>query len=307
MGVLLGAYQRLVPFGVRGHLWEARDLARVLLSDPTGRRERFARWWVAAGRPVRRVEVAHGRLTVDLRDTGVGRKIFVHREYEPAEAAVLTAALKPGMTYLDIGGNIGYLATLAAKLVGPTGLVVAVEPEPYNFGLLARNLAANPHARAEPVNIAAGDKPGTARLFKAACNLGDHRLYADGEAANREAVEVPVVRLDALFAEKGWPPPDVVKVDVQGYEPFAVAGLDGLAAAGRPMTVLTEYWPIGMRAAGGDPAAYRAWFRDRGFGCSLIGPAGALIPTDPGEVDSHLPPFDPARPDGQMLNLVFRR
>lgn len=307
MSGLLRLYQRLVPFGVRGHLYEARDLVRVLATDPIGRRERFARWQVSAGRPVQRVRVPHGRLTVDLRDVGVGRRIYVHGQYEPDEAAVLSDVLQTGMTYLDIGGNIGYLATHAGRRVGPSGLVVAVEPEPYNFGLLTRNLAANPFARYEPVNAAAGDRPGVARLFKAPANLGDHRLYADDQSAARDAVEVPVVRLDALFAQKGWPPPDVVKLDIQGYEPFAAAGLDGLVARGRPMTVLTEYWPIGMRQAGGDPAAYLGWFRDRGFACHRIAPGGRLVPADPAAVDDHLPPLNPAHPDAQMLNLVFRR
>jgi FkbM family methyltransferase len=300
-------YRGLVPAGVRGRVWDWRQAAWALATDPARRREHLARWWVAVGRPVRRVRVGHARLTVDVRDIGVGRKIYVRREYEAAEAAVLRAELRPGMTYLDVGANLGYLATLAAGLVGQTGRVIAVEPEPYNFGLLTRNLRANPAAPAEPVNAAAGAAAGVARLFKAAANLGDHRLYSDADSAGRPAVEVPVVRLDDLFAARGWPPPDFVKVDVQGYEPFAVAGLDRLVAAGRPMTVLTEYWPIGIRNAGGDQAAYRAWFRDRGFACHRIDADGRTVPVAADRVDDHLPPLNPAWPDGQMLNLVFRR
>lgn len=307
--LLVKAYQAVVPARLRLRMWHWRRAAWTMATDRVARRERFARWWAAVGRPLHRVCVGHARLTVDVRDIGVGRKIYVHRTYEAAEGAVLRQELRPGMTYLDVGANIGYLATLAARQVGPAGRVIAVEPEPYNFTLLTRNLKANPLAPAFPVNVAAGSEPGTARLFKAAQNLGDHRLYPVGGAgsADRPAVDVPVVRLDDLFAERGWPPPDFVKIDVQGFEPFVVAGLERLTAAGRPMVVLTEYWPIGIRNAGGDPTAYVAWFRNRGFACHLIAADGTTTPVDSARVDDHLPPLDPEWPDGQMLNLVFRR
>jgi FkbM family methyltransferase len=306
MSLLVRAYKAAVPGRVRRPLWQLRTWAGAMATSRAARRDWLARGLITARRPVRAVRVPHGRLWVDLRDIGVGRKIFVHGRYEEPEAAALRDSLRPGMSYLDVGGNLGYLATLAAKLVGPSGRVVAVEPEPYNFSLLRRNLRLNAPSHAVAVNAAAGAAPGTARLFKAAENLGDHRLYADGQTGGREGVDVPVVRLDALFAANGWPAPDFVKIDVQGYEPFVVAGLDGLVTADRPRAILTEYWPVGIRNAGGDPAAYLEWFRARGFSCHLFGDSGTQ-PVEYGAVDSHLPPFDPALPDAQMLNLVFRR
>jgi FkbM family methyltransferase len=319
MSFLVRAYQAAVPECVRGPLWHLRAWAGAMAAgpaarrawlaraaDPAARRDWLAQGLAAAGRPLRAVRVPHGRLWVDLRDVGVGRKIFVHRRYEEAEARALREFLRPGMGYLDVGGNLGYLATLAARLVGPSGRVVAVEPEPYNFSLLRRNLRLNAPGRAVAVNAAAGAAPGTARLFKAAENLGDHRLYADGEAGRREGVDVPVVRLDELYAANGWPAPDFVKIDVQGYEPFVAAGLEGLVTADRPRAVLTEYWPLGIRNAGGDPAAYLEWFRARGFACRLVGDGGAA-PVGYGEIDARLPPLDPGHPDAQMLNLVFHR
>jgi FkbM family methyltransferase len=319
MSFLVRAYQAAVPGCVRGPLYALRAWARTMATKPAARRDWLARtadplarrdWLaqalVAATCPVRAVRVPHGTLWVDLRDIGVGRKIFVHRRYEEPEAEVLRASLKPGMTYLDVGGNLGYLATLAARLVGPSGRVIAIEPEPYNFSLLQRNLKLNARGRSVAVNAAAGAAPGTAKLFKAAENLGDHRLYSDDQSADRPFVEVPVVRLDSLFAANNWPAPDFIKIDVQGYEPHVVAGLDGLVTADRPRAILTEYWPVGIRNAGGDPTAYLEWFRSRGFACYLIG-GPEPVPVTFDAVDSHLPPFNPDLPDDQMLNLVFRR
>lgn len=304
---LARAYRAILPARVRGPLWRLRARAAKLAASGAARRDLLADVLVAFGRPVRWVRAPHAGLWVDLRDYGVGRKVFVHSRYEEDEAAVLRESLKPGMTYLDVGGNLGYLATLAAKCVGPTGLVVAVEPEPYNFSLLERNLRSVSRGRGVAVNAAAGGAPGTATLFKADSNLGDHRLYSDDATTSRAGVQVPVVRLDELFAANNWPAPDFVKIDVQGFETHVVAGLGALADGGKLRTVLTEYWPIGIRSAGGDPAAYLDWFRSRGFACYLIGPDAAPALLKYEEVDSHLPPFDPEWPDAQMLNLVFRR
>ena len=240
MSLFARAYQKAVPACVRGPVWHWRAWADTLATNPVARRDWLARKFVALGQPVRTVRVAHGRLRVDLRDTGVGRKIFVHGRYEEPEAAVLRDSLKPGMTYLDVGGNLGYLATLAAKLVGESGRVIAVEPEPYNFALLRGNLRTNARTHAVAVNAAAGAAPGTAKLFKAVGNLGDHRLYADADSAGRACVEVPVVRLDDLFTANRWPAPAFIKIDVQGYEPHVVAGLDGIVTADKPGAVLTE-------------------------------------------------------------------
>ncbi|MBP3959330.1 FkbM family methyltransferase [Gemmata sp. G18] len=307
MSALVQAYQSLVPAFVRGPLYHWRAWAAALVTSPAARGEWIAKRLVSCGRAVRTVRVPHGRLWVDLRDFGVGRRIFIHGRYEEPEAAVLRAVLQPGMTYLDVGGNLGYLATLAAKLVGETGRIIAIEPEPYNFALLQKNLKLNARERSTAVNVAAGGAPGTAKLFKSVGNLGDHRLYTDGDSSGRAFVEVPVVRLDDLFAANNWPAPDFIKIDVQGYEPHVVAGLDGLIRTNRPRAILTEYWPIGIRNAGGDPAAYLEWFRARGFECSLIGADCGLTPVAVERVDDHLPPLNPAVPDAQMLNLLFRR
>ena len=306
MSLLVRAYQSVVPARVREPLWVWRTWAYALATTASARREWLAKRLVTLSHAVRNVRVPHGRLWVDLRDLGVGRRIFVHRRYEEPEARILRAALKPGMTYLDVGANLGYFVTLAAKLVGETGRVIGLEPEPYNFRLLHRNVIHNtPWAVA--VNAAAGNKPGTAKLFKADRNLGDHRLYTDAESANRPFVEVPVVRLDDLFRMNGWPAPDVIKIDVQGYEMQVIQGLNGLVDASRPSVVITEYWPVGIRNAGGDPKAYLDWFRERGFSCALVGADCSLTPVDVADVDKHLPPFNPVVPDSQMLNLLFQR
>lgn len=285
--------------------WGWRRRCRRYLAAP--RREWLARLLVFVGRPQQLLSVPHGVLRIDLRDIGVGRRAFVEQRYEAAECALLRRSLMRGMTYLDVGGNLGFLATLAGQIVGTTGHVVAIEPEPYNFALLQENLQRNSVAPADAVMAAAGSAPGTATLFKARTNFGDHRLYADSASKDRAHVAVPVVRLDELFASRGWPPPDFVKIDVQGFELFVVQGLEGLVKTDRPRMILTEYWPIGIRNASGDPGAYLRWFQRHGFEANLVHDDGGLERIAYDEIDSRLPRLDPAWPDAQWLNLLFTK
>src|SRR5690606_15185214 len=63
--------------------------------------------------------------------------------YEPHVTAEVRRLLQPGMTFVDVGANIGYFALLAASLVGAQGKVIAFEPNLENCELLRRSIAAN--------------------------------------------------------------------------------------------------------------------------------------------------------------------
>src|SRR5438552_19014271 len=95
------------------------------------------------GRLVADVGTPGGALYVHLLDLGVGRPLYTGQAYEADETALLQRTLKPGMTVVDVGANIGYMATLAARCVGPAGRVLAIEPDPGNAELLAANIARN--------------------------------------------------------------------------------------------------------------------------------------------------------------------
>jgi FkbM family methyltransferase len=210
------------------------------------------------------------------------------------------------MTYLDIGANIGYFVALAASKLGLRGHVIAVEPDPHNFALLSRTVRTNKWRNVTLLNIAAGAHQGTARLFRSAENLGDHRLYSDAEGSARVAIDVPVRMIESELAARRLPAPDVVKIDVQGYEELAFRGMRALVRRSAPMIVLTEFWPLGIVNAGGDPQAYLRMFSENGFACFHPGIDG-LTPVPWQNVWELIPPADPLRPDWAMVNLVFRR
>ena len=69
------------------------------------------------------------RVRLDLAEA-MQREIYMGT-FEPDEAAMLQGVLKPGMTFVDVGANVGFFTLMAARAVGPGGHVHAVEPGPY--------------------------------------------------------------------------------------------------------------------------------------------------------------------------------
>ena len=183
--------------------------------------------------------------------------------YEKAETNFFQTACHEGMTFLDVGANIGYYTALAARAVGPTGKVIAMEPDPESFKYLEHTIAANGTENVQAFPVAASDASATLPLYISADNRGDNRLYAPGES--RPQVEVEAVATDALLAENKIDTVNFIKIDVQGYEPKVIAGLRDTITRSPKLTLLTEFWPKGIRDAGGDPQNFLNTLRELGL------------------------------------------
>jgi FkbM family methyltransferase len=194
--------------------------------------------------------------------------------YEKAETKFFQTACRSGMTFLDVGANIGYYTALAARAVGPTGKVIAMEPDPESFKYLEQTIAANGTENVQAFPVAASDASATLPLYISADNRGDNRLYAPGES--RPQVEVEAVATDDLLAENKIDTVDFIKIDVQGYEPKVIAGLRDTITRSPKLTLLTEFWPKGIRDAGGDPQEFLNTLRELGLTLHELKPDGEL-------------------------------
>ena len=194
--------------------------------------------------------------------------------YEKAETRFFQSACRDGMTFLDVGANLGYYTALAARAVGPNGRVLAVEPDPDSFGYLEQTIAANAVGNVEAYPVAASDAPATLPLYISTNNRGDNRLYASGE--DRPQVEVAARPLDALLRENKIDTVDLIKIDVQGYEPKVIAGLRETITASPNLTLLTEFWPQGIEEAGGDANEFLQTLRELGLTLHELLPDGSL-------------------------------
>jgi FkbM family methyltransferase len=171
--------------------------------------------------------------------------------YERPETAFFSGVCKPGMTFLDIGANIGYYAALASGRIGPQGRIIALEPDPENFRYLQQNVAANGATNAICVQKAAASENGILRLHVNKDNRGDNRLYANELCDN--SFEVEVTTIDALLEGCGVERVDLVKIDVQGFEGHVLGGMKRTIQRSESLILLTEFWPFGLRSAGSDP------------------------------------------------------
>ena len=190
-----------------------------------------------------------------------------------AERRLLRQLITPGMTVLDIGANIGIYTEFLAKLVGPSGRVVAFKPEQRNVGRL--RCAAQKYKQVEVVNAAVSDHSGTLKLYVADDLNVDHRTYAPRET--RRSIDVAAVTLDDFVGERDRV--DVIKMDIQGAELAALRGARRLLASDEAPVILFEYWPYGLRSAGENPQALLSELASFGYEPRTI--EGSLVPDFP--------------------------
>lgn len=187
------------------------------------------------------------------RDRFIGPALSAAGVFEPVQTELLLHLVRPGDVALDLGAHVGYFTLLLARLVGPGGCVYAFEPDPDNFALLRHNVAANGYQNVVACPLAVSDRCGDARLFLSPDNTGDHQLYAS--AGGRGSVGVQAVTLDRYF-EKYPGRVDVIKMDVQGCEHAALAGMRALVSRHDRLLLLAEFWPWGLTRAGAGPGGY---------------------------------------------------
>jgi FkbM family methyltransferase len=184
------------------------------------------------------------------------------RVSDRSEFRAMRAAIRPGMRCVDVGANVGVVTRHLARLVGPSGSVLAFEPSPENFAVLSRRRW-GPNVRL--VQAAVGATSGQTTLFVSDDLNVDHRTYATERARRR--VPVPQVRLDDAVGEAAV---DFVKMDIQGYEVEALRGMSGLLRRSGRLAMIVEFWPWGLRQAGATPDELLALLGDAGFELKLL-------------------------------------
>lgn len=224
-----------------GHSSRAgRDLENVVSSYVTSRE--FADRGLLKKTYQDHVELAHFpgfSLFASIDDLAVGNHVLIGRSYDPRIAAVLSRRVKPGMAVLDIGANIGYLTMLLASLVAPSGLVVAVEPNPENIKLLEASRRVNGFDQVLVIQAAAGRHTALLALNVSYSNGTTTELPSDLDTifASRP---VPCFALDAILPKDRRI--NLVKIDTEGAELNALIGLSQTIDRDRPV-IVSEFSP----------------------------------------------------------------
>jgi FkbM family methyltransferase len=235
-----------------------------------------------------KVEVCGAPFRLDVRRRSVSRSVYLGGRWHHQVVSMLREHVKPGMVALDVGANVGFMAVHMAERAGPDGLVLAFEPEPRNFALLAANARCARYRNLVPLMEAVGDRVGTASLYLSPRDGGDHRIVADDDG--RAAIDVPLTTVDQVARERRT---DVhfAKMDIQGAEGAAIRGMERTLASPSFRGLVMEFWPDALRRAGDRPeeildALHRSGLRCASHARVNDDPAGfvAMIP-ERGSVD----------------------
>jgi FkbM family methyltransferase len=151
---------------------------------------------------------------------------------DPPLLRAVEEVVNPGSVVWDIGANLGLFSFASAAAAGPTGRVLAIEPDAWLVALLRRSAAGNRGlSPVDVVPVAIGDRVGVGRFHIARRNRSTSHLDGFGtiEAGGVRRTElVPMVTLDWLLDH--FPRPDVLKIDIEQAEVLALAGATSVLA-----------------------------------------------------------------------------
>lgn len=159
--------------------------------------------------------------------------------YELPLQRALSDCLTAGNIFYDIGANVGFFTTLAAKLVGPSGQVYAFEPFPGNAACVRHNLKLNGFSHVTILEKAVAESPGTGQLLLGKY-CGGYTL-SDKESASgagtEGAIAVDLVSIDELVEQGAIAPPTAIKIDVEGFEIEVLRGMSQTLQQFKPIII----------------------------------------------------------------------
>lgn len=231
------------------------------------------------------------KMFVDARDAGLTPHLVIDGYWEMWLTEALAETIKPGMTVVDIGANLGYFTILMADLVGPDGAVHAFEPNPELVSKLARSVSINGFYDTVTLHEQAlGDSEALVRLIVPE-NEPKNGYLAEWEEGAAE-LQLQTRRFDSYVELLAA---DVIKIDADTSELAIWRGLAGRLTNPRPLTIFLEFAAARYDDAGG--------FLDEliahGFSLAELTLDDGILPTSKTAVLASVSTFD--------IMLVLRR
>jgi FkbM family methyltransferase len=174
--------------------------------------------------------------------------------------------VRPGMAVVDVGAYLGYYTLLGARGTGLTGKVHAFECNPVNHRFLVHNLRLNGlHEAVVASSSAISDQAGSLPFFVRSWDLSGGSLWQ--ETGVSAVVEVASTTLDQAL---GGQPVDVLKMDIEGGEPRALAGMTTTIAVSPNLVMFVECNPHALASSGSSAVQLIERLRELGFDVSEI-------------------------------------
>jgi FkbM family methyltransferase len=221
-----------------GVTWKDRALIAayygMLMSQLPWLRDSVPKFWLGDVR----VQTPAGRFDCRGRSTDMN---IVDPHYESALLARIQEILEwprnHPPVFVDIGAHIGKYPVLAGRILRGCGRVIAIEPDPENFGLLQRNVELNKLNNVHLFNVGCWSRDGVLSLHRAKGNLGAHSFV---DEVGAECVSVNVRTIDSILSDLNITTVDLLKVDVQGAEAEVLKGASTILGNSPAVAVIFE-------------------------------------------------------------------
>ena len=230
--------------------------------------------WIIKKLIPKKIKVGSSFLFLNPNDPVVSGAVFFN-VYEKSESKFIKSICFKGMKALDIGANIGYYTTLISQIAGKNGKILALEPDPESYKFLSKTINSCKFKNILPFPIAASDIKQKLPLFISKDNRGDNRLYQTDQL--RKSIEVNCLTIDELLIENNISTLDLIKIDIQGYEPKVFKGMKKIIRNSDKLILLTEFWPKGILKAGENPKDFLITLRKMEFELFELKSNGSLI------------------------------
>lgn len=194
-----------------------------------------------------------------------GLRLAEHGTYEPELLATVKSRLPSGGVFVDVGANEGYFSVAASTAVGPSGRVLAIEPQTRLQPVLARNFQLNGCANITTVSTAVSDRRGDAllHLTPGVNNSASSLVRPTRYPLFRQ--KVPLMPLADMLDQAGIDSCDLMKIDIEGWEYEAVLGSRELFSSGRVRALALELHPPLLAARGLDSSGITRFLAGCGY------------------------------------------
>ncbi|MBN1617921.1 FkbM family methyltransferase [Candidatus Dojkabacteria bacterium] len=187
------------------------------------------------------------KLKISTKDTGLGAYLKITGAYEPEETKVFIENVKKNNVIFDIGANIGYYSVIGSKIIGESGQVYAFEPDPFNLKLLNENITLNKQKNIISIPKAVGSSNQKISLQQD-LNQG-HTRVSTKEKSSQEIPQIEMITLDDFILENKISNVDYLKIDIEGYELYALEGAENSLGKGIIKTIMIEINPEALKQA----------------------------------------------------------
>lgn len=189
------------------------------------------------------------KVRLDLSDL-IQRNVYLGT-YEPHESSLVRHSLRPGMTFIDVGANVGYYSLMASAVAGPSGRVLVIEPNPDLCKCLKETIRDNRIRNIAVARAAMADQSGWADLFVPKQPENNTATMVPNNAGR--PVRVRVLTLDEYLEQQQVATVDFLKIDVEGFEDKVLGGARSALRDKHIRAVLCEFNGCWLLSRGGTP------------------------------------------------------